>query len=165
MAKNLTREEMQMLGFGTASNGVRNNSVVNHNESVVYASAPKKEYHYKPDVVDEEKIKRMEERWLGKFVVVSHGNRVLYGIINKVHSVMSGKLGFVWSYGDEWGASLIDEREILHKADMPIDVNKAVKSARTYFTNEIETLSRFKDQSKVQARREYLQGWLDKVTA
>lgn len=164
MAKNLTREEMQMLGFGTASNGVRNN-VVSHNENVVHASVPKMEYHYKPEVVDEEKIKRMEERWLGKFVVVSHGNRVLYGIIDKVHSVMAGKLGFAWSYGDEWGASLIDEREILHKAETPIDVKKARVNARAYFMNEIETLSRFKDQSKVQARREYLQGWLDKVTA
>lgn len=163
MAKNLTREEMQMLGFGTASNGVRNN-VVSRNENVVHASVPKMEYHYKPEVVDEEKIKRMEERWLGKFVVVSHGNRILYGVIDKVHSVMSGKLGFAWSYGDEWGASLIDEREILHKAETPIDVKKARVNARAYFMNEIETLSRFKDQSKVQARREYLQGWLDKIT-
>lgn len=163
MAKNLTREEMQMLGFGTASNGVRNN-VVSHNESVVHASVPKMEYRYKPEVVDEEKIKRMNEKWVGKFVVVSHRGRVLYGLIDKVHRLMTGKLGFVWSEGEEWGSSLIDETQIVHVADMPIDVNKAVKSARTYFTNEIETLSRFKDQSKVQARREYLQGWLDKIT-
>ena len=132
----LTQEELQMLGFAPANES--NNKSFNKS----FAPAPKKEIEVSTDgIVVREKHHDAElAANVGGFAKFKNW----YGVIDDTHVISTNGYkyyGFVEGSEDRWGSHLAAPDKVTILTDAA-DIEKAKKSARSYFENEIESITR-----------------------
>lgn len=130
----LTAEEMQMLGFAPA----------NENANKSFAPAPRREVEVSTEgiVVREKKHDEELAANVGKFAKY----KSWYGVLDDTHIINTTSeqykyYGFVEGAKDGWGSHLASPDKVTILTN-DADIAKAKESARMYFENEIESLTR-----------------------